>query len=105
MVWHPRLPQCALLVQRPEPAARRITPLRSRCPAQRLLTELQSNKLTELQSRVEQVRTLFGGRRGSSATRKDDTGVTLGCGEPGAKTGRGDVIWAQMREIVSAGVS
>ena len=48
---------------------------------------------------------LFGGKRGGSATRKDDTGVTLGCGEPGGKTGRGEVIWAQMHEIVSAGVS
>jgi hypothetical protein len=91
-------------VQRPESAARRITPLRSRCLAQRLLTELQSNKLTELQSETDQVRTLFGGRRGGSATRKDDRGVTLGCGEPGGKTGRGGVIWEQMDEIVSAWV-
>ena len=29
----------------------------------------------------------------------------MGCGEPGGKTGRGEVIWAQMHEIVSAGVS
>ena len=91
-------------MQRPKSAARRNTPLRSRRSAQRLPTELQSNELTELQSKTHQVRPLFGGRRGGSATRKGGTGVTLGCGEPGGKTGRGSVVWEQMDEIVSARV-
>jgi len=36
------------------------------------------------------------------ATGRDDTGVTLGYGEPVGKTGRGSVVWEQMDEIVSA---